>query len=464
MRQRKPAFGRQPSSTQKFKTKFHHANSKQEAIHTCGVLFSDGTLIEVIQDAATGRLCLLVSEGDDHKIAPEVKFRGRIYRPANINRSIFCATRFPLKREGFGSTAELFTEVRNTFMSRGFAEEVALPATYFNFAAWFPDCLPAAPCLSISGPEAEARLLLELLGCMVRHPLPLAEITRSGFCSLPMILQPTLLIQTRASRSAWELLTASNNRKAYIVWRGSLLGMSCAKAVYAGEAAEGADLGDSVLKINLTPSRGRLPVLDGRDQQKISERFQAKFLDYRCRNVMKVRESRCDFPELDSSIRILGRILGAPIADAPELQADLAPLLREYQEGIRASKWLDLRCVTLEAILHHCHEEPGRRVRVGRLADTVNLILKGRGETTEFEPEVIGGILRRQLGFSPKRDSPGFFILLDNRVRRYAHLLAHSYDVAAVQECIAKCSHCSAILATEEIGNQDDSASEGEES
>ncbi len=452
MRIQKRSAERNPNFPKKSPASTENAHSEHSPIRTFGEVFPDGAVIELIQEAATKSLSLFLSDGKTRKIAPEVDFRGHVYRAADINHSILLATRFPSKCDGFESTAKLFTEIRNTFMSRGFAEEVALPATYSSFASWFPACLPAAPCLSISGPQAEARLFLVLLSCMVRHPLPLGEVTRASLCSLPMDLQLTLLIdQERISRSAWGLLSASNWRRAYIPWKGGLVNVFCAKAVYCGAKVIKNNFGDEALQINLTPSRGRLPVLDGRDQQKISERFQAKFLDYRCRNVMKVRESRCDFPELDSSIRILGRILGAPIVDAPELQANLAPLLREYQEGIRASKWLDLRCVTVEAILDHCHKEPGKRVHVGTLTDTVNRILKGRGERAKFEPEVIGGILRGQLGFSPERDSEGYYILLDNRVCRYAHQLAYGYDVAAVQEGIAECSHCSAIFATEEI-------------
>src|SRR6266478_7059322 len=87
-----------------------------------------------------------------------------------------------LEMRSFESTVELFTAARELLMSRGFPEEVALTSTYFVFPTWFPEFLPIAPCLSIAGPRPEAALLLQLLGWLVRRPLPLGDVTRSGLC------------------------------------------------------------------------------------------------------------------------------------------------------------------------------------------------------------------------------------------------------------------------------------------
>jgi len=406
------------------------------------VVFSDGACIELIQEAGTGRLCLLVCDGENRRIASEVEFRDRLYRPANINPSILLAMTLPSKCGHFESTAELFTASRELLMSRGFPEEVALTSTYFVFSTWFPEFLPIAPCLSIAGPRPEAALLLQLLGCLVRRPLPLGDVTRSGLCSLPMHLQPSLLIdQQRISRSAWELLSRSNQHTANVPRKDGLVNIFCAKAVFCEDAICAGNLGDGTFHINAPPSRGRLPILIATDKNEIATAFQSRFLAYRARNICKVRDSQCDFLEFDSRIRILGRVLGAPIVDAPELQADLIPLLRAYQAAIRASKLHDLRCVVIEALLLHCHEKSGEKLFVGQLTKDVNLILKGRGETTEFKPESIGTILRGQ-GFSPKRGSQGYGILLNESNRRFIHDLAARFGVAEAQEGARKCLHC----------------------
>ena len=187
----------QPNSKfpNKSRAKIQRGGEERSAIRTSGEVFDDGSSISLLREAGTGSLCLLVCEGENRIIAPEVQFRGRLYRPADINPSILLAMRLPLKCGHFESTGELFTAVRDLLMNRGFPEEAALPSTYFVFSTWFPEFLPIAPCLLIAGPRPEVALLLQLLGCMVRNPLPLGDLTRDGFCSLPMDLRPTLLIE-----------------------------------------------------------------------------------------------------------------------------------------------------------------------------------------------------------------------------------------------------------------------------
>jgi hypothetical protein len=269
-----------------------------------------------------------------------------------------------------------------------------------------------------------------------------------------MHLQLTLLIgQQRISRSTWGLLGSSNLLTANVPRNGGVVNIFCAKAVFCEDAVSAGNCGDGTFQINIPPSRGRLPVLSATDKDEIGTAFQSRFFAYRARNICKVRDSQCDFPEFDSKIRILGRILGAPIVNAPELQADLIPLLHNYHEIIRASKLRDLRCVVIEGLLLHCHEKSGGKLYVGQLTKTVNLVLKGRREIIESTPESIGTILRK-LGFAPKRDRPGFHILLNDGNGRFIHQLAYRFGVAATQEVTGKCLHCAEMPASDESGSQ----------
>ena len=450
-RERDPAF-RIPS-----RKRTQDAGDQRSPIKTSGEVFSDGGTIELILDAETQRLGLLLSDGENRTVAPRVEHRGRMYVPADLGPSILRAMTWPSKFSDYGSTERLFTAVRESFTTHGFPTEVALLTTRFVFPTWFPECLPAAPSLSIVGPLPEANLLLQLLGCLVRHPLPLAEVSRASLCSLPMDLQPTLLIdQGNFSPSTRRLLSASNNRNAYVPWKGALVNIYCPKAVYRGDTVGDGLFGDAALQINLAPSRARLPIVSAKTQQEIATELQPQLLAYRLKNIAKVRESEFDLPTFASPIRILARVLGACIVDAPELQAGLVPLLEEHQERMRGERWIDLRCVVIEALLYYCHNGEKDRVHVGEIADVVGAILKGRGETPPSDPKPIGGILRL-LQFSPKRDSKGYAIRLTEEVRREVHRLTSDYEVAAVQEGVALCPHCLEIL-----GNRGDSASKEE--
>ena len=114
-----------------------------------------------------------------------------LFRAADLSRSIKQIVRLPEKFLDFASTPQLFTEICALIAAGGFPA-VALPATYFVFATWFPDILPLAPCLLVTGPPLEAEFFLQLLGCLVRRPVPISEFNLHALRAFPMRLAPTL--------------------------------------------------------------------------------------------------------------------------------------------------------------------------------------------------------------------------------------------------------------------------------
>jgi hypothetical protein len=413
-------------------------------IRTCGEVFPDGAMIDLIQKA--GILSFFVFDGENGSIVPETQFRNRLFRPAKFSRMIRRVVKFPTKAIPFGSTTRLFAAIQQLFTGHGFLEEVAAAAAYFIFATWCIEALPMAPCLVITGPWLEASLLLQLLRCLVRRSLLLGEVTRHGLRSLPMELRPTLLINAGQIGSAtMELLRSSNLRNTFFPSKDGVMDLFCAKAVYCGVTGGSAILGESALDINLLPSQGRLSILDGKFGDQLADEFQSKLLAYRSHNFLEVRGSRFDLPEFTSATRILARVFGAPIVDAPALQAGLTRLLRDHEEKKLETSWTDLRRIVLEAILHHCHQECGEKVYVGGISKTVNGILKGRGESVQREAREIGPVLRG-LGLITKRDSAGLAILLDSTLCRGIHQLAHGYGLLAIRKREAGCPQCHTLM------------------
>jgi hypothetical protein len=441
-----PAF-RNSKLPRKYRLRNQLFSSVPSAVRTYGELFPNGVIIDLVEEAGREPLGLAVFDGKHVTIAREVEFEGRLFRPATLSRSIRRIVRFPGKSVDFESTTKLFAATHQLFISNGFPAEAALSVTYFIFAAYFAEVLPVAPCLLITGPRLEATYLLELLACVVRHPLPISEFTRRALCSLPMQLKPTLLINTEQIRSAsLELLRVSNRHNAFFPLKGNLVDLFCAKVVYCGDIVDSEILGESALQICLPPCRERLPIFDKKYSDEVAREFQAKFFAYRCRHILDVRDSQFDLPEFTSGTRILARLLGAPIVDAPALRAGLIRLLQEHEEKRQALRWTDLRCVVIEALLHHCHKEPGARMHVGEITETATRILKGRGDETEREPREIGPILK-SFGLHKKRDRDGFAILLDPTVCRHVHQLAYGYDVSAMRKDErGHCTYCNSML------------------
>lgn len=420
--------------------------SAAELIPTVGELLSDGNAIELVCDANRRQLNLLLSHGTNQKIAPQIDHGGKIYIPLRLEPSLVEAVMLPAQAVEYGSTSELFSTARELFTTHGFPDDVALAVTYHGFSTWFPDCLAAAPCLLIAGPRPEATLLLQLLGCLVRRPLPLIELSAAALASLPMQLYPTLLIDHELlSASKRRLLSASNNRQAFILRNRQFVNTYCAKAIYTGLISENNVSDEAILQVNLTPFSSNLPVLRPDDQQRIAGMFQPKLLMYRIRNIAKVRASTFDLPGLPSGLRLLAHVLGSCMVDAPELQHGLQSLLQNEDERSRAQRFRDSRCVAIEAALASCHTEKMKKAYVGKLTDTANAILRGRGQTRELIPNEMGDLVRA-LGFIPRRGSEGYAIELTDDVRRKIHRLARDYRVAAMEDGVVRCPYCAEVL------------------
>jgi hypothetical protein len=421
-------------------------------LKTCGELLSNGKCIELVRDSETGRLQLLAFDGEKSTLGACVEVGGQMYVPPELHPSILRAVTLPATYADYGSTAKLFKTIEESLLDNSVPQEVALPLIHLALATWFTDILPVAPCLMITGPRPEASLLLRLLGCLVRHPMPLIGLNLATFRSAPMCLQPTFLIDQELQPSMVRVLIAANNRHAHLSNKGGVVNVYCAKAIYGGITAANALLGDGVLHINTMPSRGKLPVLDARTEKAIENQFQPVLLIYRARNIAKVRNSEFDLPEFGSGMRILARILGAPLVDAPELQAGLRSVLQGQHERIRAQSWLDERSVVIEAVLAFCHRGGEDRAYVGAIAATATEILKGRGENVLLEPKAVGAMLRSVFGITPKRDGDGFAVRLSEDIRRKIHGLARNFDVASLEDRDARCPHCVEVFAADRQG------------
>jgi hypothetical protein len=415
------------------------------AIKTGGEFFSDGRSISLLRDSSTKRLNLLLAGGKDEVTGFVVQYAGRTYVAPDLADSFEQAIVFPGEPRDFGSTAVLFRGIKESIMNFGVPGQAALAASYFVLSSWFVEILPAAPFLLISGPRAEASLLLALLSCLVRHPLPLIEISAARLRSLPMNLHPTLLIDDELMPDPlFRLLSVSSNRNANIVITGGVTNAYGAKALYCGPLARDDSFGDAVMQIHLTLSDGMLPILNQKDRQDLAAKFQPSLLAYRVKNIVQVAAAQFNSQGLPRECQLLASLLAVCIVDAPELQAGVGSLLEAQHQQTRADRWGDLRCAVIEAILSRCHrrQNEGDVVHVGDIAADAAAILSGRGETAKLEPRAIGSILR-DLGLNGRRDSRGYRFVLDDLFCYRIHKLAQQFDVATVQEGgLTTCADC----------------------
>lgn len=232
---------------------------------TSGEILANGYILELVTDADTGELRLLLCNGSFSKVAPLVEFQSEKFVPPDVSPSVVRAITLPKKFKLYGSTTDLFASLCDCLLKCGILDEVAHRVTYFVLSTQFSDVLPFAPCLTITGPRPESIFLLQLLGCVVRHALPLGPLTREGFCSLPMGLSPTLLVDaTKLSPSTLSLLAAPNCHACYLPIKNAFADFYCSKALYLGPIHADDVFENHGLHVNLAPSHERLPALSAR--------------------------------------------------------------------------------------------------------------------------------------------------------------------------------------------------------
>lgn len=373
---------------------FADFSEQQEEVvfETGGIVLGSGECVELIR-SKDGDLCLFLS--GKNQAARRVKSGDRSYVPPSLHQSMVEALTLPTGRASCGSTADIFATIYDVFVGRGVSDESAKLLAYYAISTWFAESLPIAPSLVISGPRPEAQTVLQLLSCVVRHALPIGELTLAGFRSLPMCVRFTLLI-TDLHSSMHKVMSTSTYPDAFLPCKDELFDTYCPKVVYAGARVADGFSGDATLKINLAPSRGKLPVIDFGARKAIAADFPPRLLDYRLKYVANVRASDFDAPHFPSGFRILARALRVCIVDAPEI------------------------------------------------AEATGAILTDRGETRKVEAKLIGNLLR-MFGLSPKRDSQGYALVLTDTIRRQIHRLAHDNEIEAVRQAGTNCVHCAEI-------------------
>jgi hypothetical protein len=315
--------------------------------------------------------------------------------------------------------------------------DAALPSTHFIFASNFHNGTLPAPVLTVTGPYADAALLLQLIGCCAPRSLAVLDPGSSGFFAITEQLRPVLLLDWRhLNRASRHLLSGSCIPGACVVSKNSLVNAGLAKAIYLGPAPDPDFAVDFSLNVHL-PSTNHLSMLDDTSRQRIMADFLPKFLEYRMRGRSAVRDSTFDIPELQSENRMLAKVLGASIVNDKNIQAGIRDLLRDREDQIREARFTDPTSVIIEVLFAQCHGHEQHDIRVGELAEKAMIVLKSRGELAELKPRRVGAILTT-LKLPRKRRR----ILLETAARRRIHHLVRDHSIDTIQQNPASCAFC----------------------
>ena len=211
-------------------------------IATSGEVFADGATIELIGDAHSADVQLMLWDGSKEIVGPVVQHGGKVYEPAPIASSIQKQLILPTHCSGHGSTRDFLMEIRNLVVKFvGQNETSASLIARIVLCSAIIEAVSVAPALVISGPDiARSNRLTALLRCLCRHAVSLTSVTPAGFCSLANGARFTYLIsQSTVSDRLRALLNDASSRDRNIPFRGGLLDLFGVQVIHSAFGVAG---------------------------------------------------------------------------------------------------------------------------------------------------------------------------------------------------------------------------------
>lgn len=407
--------------------------AKRRLVTTVGESFADGSVLELVTSASSGRLVLLFHSAGKQEIASQIEHSGLTYQPPDMDEGMAQAIRFPHGAKSYGSTSKLLCRLRKLFERHaGLPQPESALITAWAAGSWFPDCLSSPPTLLISGPEMDDAIrLFRLLHCVCRRPVLLGDLSRSAFLALAPLGATLLINQPDLSPKIRALWSTSNYRGVYVFGNGTVNPVASSKAIFLGMTDA---RGNEGVHLALPPSRCDLTPLDERQLAAIAEELQPRLLMYRLRKLDEVRKFS---PSKLGSIFVgseVARNLAAGVLGEAEILEPLAPLLRRLEQDSIAQRGCDVHLAMIEVAWAPSHAD--RELSISRLTDLTNTLLRLRGETLEYSTVEIGWKLRN-FGFRHHRNGRGMVLQLSYENRLLLHQLAArlSLNLRPVADC-----------------------------
>jgi hypothetical protein len=412
--------------------------SKQ--ITTMGELLPNGDAIDQLRGGQ-----LLLWHGDHAQIGPTAEHGGRIYAPAILDAHVEQVLHLPAGIEDFGRTEDLIADLRKAYTTyRELEERTALLLGMSSLASWVPECLPGPLLINPWGPPGTETALLDLMACVCRRPLRLAQPALHELARLPAGLAPTLILNRPGERALRQLFAAAGDPDTYFLSGGQVVHVHCHMVVYTPKPV----MAVPALTIPLLPATQPLRRITNSEAQTLVDFFQPRLLHYRLTRHLKVANSQFDVAGLCPEVRVVARVLGAALEDSPTLQASMIEALSSLDEERKAEQSQTPAAAVVEALLLLSHAK--RPVAyVGQVSELANTLLEDRDENMQLSPRAVGEILRQELGLVARRRPSGYELALDLNTLQRIHRLAVAHNVLQPVVDCPLCAEVSVSIPTE---------------
>ena len=206
-----------------------------DAVTTAGCAFPDATVLELIRDPQKPEtLNLLTWTGRVVATGAQAQHCGQRYVPISLNPTVLKAVQFPTHVAQKESTEKLFSDTHELLAKHLDQPEPCTDSLVFCvFCSWLLEALPMVPLIWINySPESPWRAAMHLLHLLCRRSLPLMGVGKAEIRSLPMAINPTLILHEPDMRPAMQrILIGSTHRGANISGGGKITDLFSAKIV-----------------------------------------------------------------------------------------------------------------------------------------------------------------------------------------------------------------------------------------
>ena len=387
---------------------------------TYGETLSDGRTIDLVAPTPDADLKLVVQNGQEYSIVPQIEHNGLVYKPPKLRSSLRKAMRFPAGIREYGGLDTLLLRISPLLTTYcGLPRTLAIVVTFWIVTTWIPECFAAPPVLCVTAVRmAEVIQFFRLLSALCRRAIIVANLSSQ----LPTEVRPTLLLvdmdSSRNVRGTWR---AGNYYGVYMpVAGGGLREVVGSKAVYSENQEAVSDWGEEEFFTVSLPAND-LPKV-GADLDAIAAEFQPSFELYRLR-VMRTNSSPAGnisySEEFDGPAPI--RELYSVLAVEPDMRQLLLPVAEQRLEMTMARSSLDPLAVIVEILWGLVHQVDS--ITVTDLQKQVNALLRTRGEKLELSAKEIGWRLR-SLGFRRYRTASAMTLQFSRGLRGQIHTRA----------------------------------------
>lgn len=389
---------------------------------TAGEILADDTILDVATTPARDGLKLIQFSGNAYSIQPQILHSGSLYLPPDLDRSVLEAVRFPSEVTDYASRECLLFELETNFPPRFFCDEDSAFWALIAIASWLPELFPVPLTVIIhSTDENRVIALFEVLHCMLRRPLMLAELRRH----LPFDLHPTILLSqqamTRNQRATWR---SANFRSLQLPRGRGLIRTGVMKIIYEQDPKNASEWNPDAIHFNLLP--GESQFLPARARQQMADYLQPRLQFYRFEHLQEFLNKQKK-QNLYQQYRKVETRFAPLLALAGNFGAEsiFKPRLESQEWELQELRDRDPDVAILRAIWAAAHD--ARDMTIEDVTSRVNALLSSQGER-ELNSREIGWHFRK-LGLPRRRTANCKLLRFSVELQRHVHRLTSSFDL-----------------------------------